>query len=547
MTARSKTGSEKKVFFALCGALAVFVLSVYLQTSSFNFTNFDDNIYVFQNEHVTQGLSWRSTIWAFTSTHASNWHPVTWLSHMLDCHLFGLDAGAHHLSSVVLHLANSILLFVVLRAMTGRQGLSWFVAALFAVHPLHVESVAWIAERKDVLSSFFGILMLLAYWKYTRRHSNLYYSLVMVAFILGLLSKPMLVSLPILLLLLDYWPLGRLGCPSGSHGVASFKTVLVEKIPLFVLALASSVVTFLVQRASGAVKPLDAFPFCVRVANAVWAYCIYILKTFWPTGLACFYPHPGTGIPTWQVVLSATALTVVTAVAIIKRRQTPYVFTGWLWYIAALLPVIGLVQVGKQAMADRYTYLPHVGLFVAVVWGCDRLVQLASVRLRLGLLQALWASAACAAIVLLSVAAHKQVGYWRNDVSLWKRAIAVTKNNAVAYYNLGTTLATQGDAESAMACFKSAVRIDPRKHEAYANLGALLGERGDYEAAVKYLAKAVKLRPRNPIYRANLGIALVRMGRGAEAIPHLRYALRIQPHDENCRQALVEAVEQLRR
>lgn len=544
---KSKFCSEKNVFLALCSTLALLVLLIYWQVSSFNFTNFDDNIYVTHNEHVTQGLTWRGIAWAFSSTRASNWHPITWMSHMLDCHLFGLDSGAHHLSSVFLHLANSLLLFVALRAMTGRQGLSWLVAALFGVHPLHVESVAWIAERKDVLSTFFGMLALITYWHYVRLPGRLRYALVTLAFIFGLLAKPMLVSLPILFLLLDYWPLGRFRVPSGSSGAVTLKRALNEKMPLFALSGASCVVTFIVQQTSGAVKTLETFPLGVRLANAVWVYGNYIIKTFWPARLACFYPHPGTTIPMWQIIISATALLFVTAAAVAKRRQAPYLFTGWLWYIITLLPVIGLVQVGKQAMADRYTYLPHIGLFIAIVWGCDQCVGSVYRRLQVQLPRTVCAFLSCLVVSLLAVVAHRQTGYWRNDVSLWERAIAVTRNNAVAHYNLGTTLATQGDAEAAIFHFKSAIRIDPRKHEAYANLGAMLGEKGEYEAAARYLTTAVRLRPKNPLYRANLGIALVRLGRSSEAIPHLRFVLRIHPHDEDCRQALAEAVEQLRR
>ncbi len=547
MVPKSRFCSDKRVFLVLCSMLSLLVLLIYWQVSSFNFTNFDDNIYVTQNEHVMQGLTWTGIAWAFISTGASNWHPVTWMSHMVDCHLFGLDSGAHHLSSVFLHLANSILLFVALRAMTGRQGLSWLVAALFAVHPLHVESVAWIAERKDVLSTFFGMLALVTYWHYARLPGRLRYALVTIAFVFGLLAKPMLVSLPILFLLLDYWPLGRLGDFNSSSSDVTLKRAFFEKLPLFALSVASCVVTFIVQQTSGAVKTLEIFPLGVRLANAVWVYGNYIIKTFWPARLACFYPHPGTTIPMWQIIISAIALFLVTAFAVVKRRQAPYLFTGWLWYVITLLPVIGLVQVGKQGMADRYTYLPHIGLFIAIVWGCDQCIESVCRRLQVQLPRAVCAFLGCLVVSVLVVVAHGQTGYWRNDISVWERAIAVTRNNAVAHYNLGTTLATQGDIEAAISHLKSAVRIDPRKHEAYANLGAMLGEKGEYEAAARYLTTAVKLRPRNPLYRANLGIALVRLGRSSEAIPHLRFALRIHPQDEDCRQALAEAVEQLRR
>lgn len=537
--------------FALLVVLVGITLFIYSQTATFNFTNFDDNVYVFQNEHVTSGLSWQGLIWAFKSTRASNWHPLTWISHMLDCQLSGLDAGAHHLTNVVLHVINSLLLFVVLWLMTGRMGLSWIVAALFAVHPLHVESVAWIAERKDVLSTLFWFLTVLAYWYFTRKPSLSRYMLTLVSYILGLLAKPMLVSLPITLLLLDYWPLGRLQNSRVQRESGQLRErrpiagLLAEKIPMFVLAAGSSIVTFMVQHATGAVKPLDAFPLGVRLANAVWAYGQYIVKTFYPVRLACFYPHPGNTLPMWEVFVTAVILALVTTCAVMWRKKAPYLFVGWMWYVITLIPVIGIVQVGKQSMADRYTYVPIIGVFVLVVWACDHLLN--AIKQQIGIpLRYVAFLVAVVIVILLALGARKQTSYWRNDVTIWERALAVTKNNAIAHYNLGTTLATQGDTEGAIEHFKKALRIDPAKHEAYANLGVMLAEQGRYEDAVRYFLKAVRLCPRNAVYRANLGLVLVRLKRYSEAIPHLKFALSKHPDDESSREALVEAVEQLR-
>ncbi|MGQ9783072.1 MAG: tetratricopeptide repeat protein [Armatimonadota bacterium] len=526
-------------------------LFVYLQTATFNFTNFDDNVYIFQNEHVTKGFSWESLIWAFKSVCAGNWHPLTLISHMLDCQISGLDAGAHHLTSVILHTINSLLLFVVLWLMTDRRGLSWIVAMLFAVHPLHVESVAWLAERKDVLSTLFWFLTVLAYWYFTREPSLSRYILTLLLYMLGLLTKPMLVSLPITLLLLDYWPLKRMqgfGVQRESgqlHRIQSIASLFVEKIPLFILAAGSSIITFVVQHATGAVKPLDAFPLGVRLANAVWAYGQYIVKTFYPVRLACFYPHPGNTLPLWQVLITAIVLALVTMCAVMWRRKAPYLFVGWMWYVITLIPVIGIVQVGKQSMADRYTYVPIIGVFVLTVWSCYHLLN--TIKQQIGVpLRYVALLVASIVVVILALGARRQTSYWRNDTTIWERALAVTKNNAVAHYNLGTTLATQGDIEGAIEHFLKALRIDPRKHEAYANLGVMLAEKGRYEDAVRYLLKAVRLRPRDAVYRANLGLALVQQGRYSEAIPHLKFALSKHPDDESCREALAEAVEQLR-
>jgi hypothetical protein len=554
MSLQQSKPAARWIVLALSCALIVLVLAIYWQTSSFDFTNYDDNIYVFQNEQVTSGLNWQNVFWAFKSTRASNWHPLTWISHMLDCEFFGLDSGSHHLTNVFLHATNSLLLFFILRVMTGRQGLSWIVAAMFAVHPLHVESVAWISERKDVLSTLFWLLTILAYWRYVKVPNALRFGLVVVVFACGLMAKPMLVSLPIVLLLMDWWPLGRIRAhtifePCGKNlKAAPLRNLVLEKTPLFVLSAASCVVTFVVQRMTGAVKPLDAFPIGVRLANAVWAYGQYVVKAFCPVRLACFYPHPGASLPTWQVAVSAIALIVVTAAVIAARNEKKYLFTGWLWYIVTLVPVIGLVQVGKQAMADRYTYVPFIGLFIVIVWGCDEALQaLTNSVPKWQLLSRLTAvTLTVVTISLLAMVAWKQTSYWRNDNAIWERALAVTDNNAVAHYNLGTTLATQGDTEAAIRHFREAIRIDPRKHEAYANLGAMLGERGSYSEAVKYFQIAVSLRPKNPVYRANLGIALVRLRRYSEAIPHLRFALSRCPNDEDCRQALAQAMEKLR-
>ncbi len=367
----------------ICLFLVLATLTVYWQVGNYEFVNFDDDKYIIENFHVQKGLTRDSVIWAFTATHVSNWHPLTWLSHMLDFQLYGLNPSGHHLTNVFFHLVNTLLLFLVLKLMTGALWRSGLVAALFAVHPLHVESVVWVAERKDVLSTLFWMLTLWAYLGYTKRPGVKRYLVILLAFALGLMAKPMLVTLPFVLLLLDYWPLKRIelgqsaiGLPAASQpstiankpGAQAFR-LLLEKTPMFVLAAVSSVVTFIVQKSGGAVGALETYPFKIRMANALLSYVIYLKKMIWPQNLAVFYPHPGQSLPMWQAAGAGLLLVVVSIAVIRAGRRYPYLPVGWLWYVGTLVPVIGLVQVGDQAMADRYTYVSLIGLFIVVAWG----------------------------------------------------------------------------------------------------------------------------------------------------------------------------------
>ena len=531
----------------ICAALIAVTAAVYVQTFDFDFTNFDDRVYVIDNEHVSSGLTLENVLWAFTARRANNWHPLTWISHMVDVELSGLDPGAHHATNVVLHVFNTLLVFVVLNRMTRRKLPSAYVAALFAVHPLHVESVAWIAERKDVLSTFLWLLTVWAYARYVERPRPARYALVVAAFLLGLLSKPMLVSLPLVLLMLDYWPLRR--SYRSLSGLELFRALVIEKAPLFALSLASCVVTFWVQQTTGAVATLDAYPLGIRLANAVWAYVEYLVKAVWPVGLACYYPHPGSSLPVWQTLTSGLFLAVVTGLVIRGAVRAPYLLVGWLWYLVTLIPVIGLVQVGKQAMADRYTYVPMIGIFILAAWGVPDLARrLSSGRREVSSwLRRAGAVAAVAIIAVLTLAAHRQAAFWRNDVSIWRRALAVTEHNALAHFNLGTTLAVQGDTEGAVRHFREAVRIDPAKFDAHCNLGTMLAQKGELDEAIEHFRAAVRLKPKDPVSRSNLGVALVKRGRYAEAIPHLRAALKAHPEDAVSREALDTAVEQTQR
>ena len=356
---------------AVCGFLLLAVALVFGQTVRHDFVNYDDNAYVYENPQVAGGLTAHGIAWAFTSFHVSNWHPLTWLSHMLDCQFYGLHAGGHHLTNVLLHAATAILLFLVLRRMTGDLWPSAFVAAVFAIHPLRAESVAWVAERKDVLSGLFFMLTLGAYAGYARRPFSLgRYLTVVLLFALGLMAKPMLVTLPFVLLLLDYWPLGRIG-PHRRTGISSFRRVVVEKIPLLALTAASCVATVIAQ--GTAVIAIDVIPLPSRIANALVSYVAYMGQLFYPAGLAVLYPHPEGGLPIWKVAASSLVLAGISAAALVWRRRFPYLFVGWFWYVGMLVPVIGLVQVGLHAMADRYTYLPQIGLCIAVTWGVAQL------------------------------------------------------------------------------------------------------------------------------------------------------------------------------
>ncbi|HPC48095.1 MAG TPA: hypothetical protein PLW83_08605, partial [Deltaproteobacteria bacterium] len=415
--------------------------------------NFDDPPYVTHNPHVLKGITAEGFRWAFTSVYGSNWHPLTWISHMLDVELFGMNAGMHHLTNTLLHALNSVLLFLVLEAATKARGKSALVALLFAVHPLHVESVAWVAERKDVLSTFFGMLATAAYIAYANRPSAWRYLVVAIAFVLGLMAKPMLVTLPLVLIILDFWPLERIlpdgkrpdaaARPEGGMPRLPLSRLILEKAPLFALSAASSAVTVYAQYTGGSVRTLDEIPLYQRTANAIVSYVMYLVKTAVPSGLAAFYPFPE-AIPAAKVIACGVFLAGVTAAAWALRKRRPYLIAGWLWYVVTLVPVIGLVQVGRQSMADRYTYLPLVGIFVIVVWGADDVLK----RFTRSTKPA--AALAAIGLAVLMTATYFQVGVWKDSTALFSHAVAVTQGNYIAHYNLGCELQKQGDTGEAI-------------------------------------------------------------------------------------------------
>jgi tetratricopeptide (TPR) repeat protein len=513
----------------ICLFLVIATLAVYLQVRNHEFLNYDDDTYVTENRHVQAGITLTGLGWAFTTTHAANWHPLTWLSHMVDCHLYGMNPGPHHLTNLFLHIANSLLLFIVFWRMTGDSWRSGFVAALFALHPLHVESVAWVAERKDVLSTFFWMLTLWSYVRYVERPGIQRYGLVLLFFILGLLAKPMLVTLPFVLLLLDYWPLGRIqsgqpGHGNRSHQKSSALHLVWEKTPFFVLITISSVVTFFVQQSGKAVGSLEALPLHVRIANALVSYFSYIEKMIWPHHLAAFYPYPKI-FPWWQVAGAGFLLVLITVLAIRGRRKRPDFFVGWLWYTGTLVPVIGLVQVGLQALADRYTYVSLIGIFLIIAWRVPELAARWRYR-ETGL-----ATTATLVLLILGGVTWLQVRYWTNSTTLFQHALHVTSGNYVAHDNLGIELFRRGKIDEAMSHFTDALRIEPDFEKAHNNLGAVLLRKGKIDEAVHHFSEAIRIKPDFEKAYNNLGAALARQGKTAEAIRHYSEALRIDANN----------------
>ncbi|HEY3852809.1 MAG TPA: tetratricopeptide repeat protein [Verrucomicrobiae bacterium] len=503
---------QKRRVGLVCLALAVAALVVFGGALTCDFVNYDDPTYITSNAEVQRGLSAEGVVWAFETSDASNWHPLTWLSHMTDVQIFGMKPAGHHFTSLLLHAANAVLLFLILNAMTGAFWRSAVVAALFALHPLRVESVVWISERKDVLSSFFWMLAVWSYVQFQKSRSKFWYAAALASFALVLMAKPMLVTLPFVLLLLDYWPLRR---PIGWE-------LLLEKIPFLLLSIISSVVTFLVQRSGGAVSPLSGLGVLPRIANALISYARYLGKFFCPVQLSVLYPHPGYW-PFWQVAGASLLLIAITAFVIFRGRAQPYLIVGWLWFLGMLLPAIGLVQVGIQSMADRYSYLPMVGITIMVVWGVsDALASLPNSRPVLGTLGGV-------AIALCVVLTPLQVLYWHDSDTLFEHAVAVTKNNYLAYNNLGFFLSNRGETEKSMRYYESALKINPNYDEARNNLGFAYAALGRFQEATNEYIKALSLNPNLTEAHNNLGNALGSLGLNDAAMHEYEVALQENP------------------
>jgi len=563
-TLSSETTQHKNLNPVLiCLALAVLTVITFWQLKDCGFINFDDDIYVYENAYVQSGLNWNSIKRTFSSELAEktgHWHPVTWLSLMLDYQIFGLNPRGYHLINLLFHVINTVLLFLIFHRMTKTLWQSAFVATLFAIHPMHVESVAWIAERKDVLSTFFWMLTMGAYVFYVEKRELKRYFLVLLFFILGLMAKPMLVTLPFVLLLLDYWPLQRFQEIKPAHNIQTevFKSVssdkqkekskkkhamkgsleakkpadpeykraliyplLQEKIPLFVLVILSSIVTYIAQQKGGAVQSIDAFPLGVRIGNAFVSYITYIAKMIWPSNLAVFYPHPGSW-PLWQVLGSILLLVAVTLAVFRMAKRFPYLATGWLWYTGTLVPVIGIVQVGGQVMADRFTYIPLIGLFIMAAWGVPDLLKKWSYRK-----EVLLASSA-ASILCLSVITWTQVGYWQNRIALFDHTLKVTGYNWLVYNNRGVAYNGLGNYRQAIEDYGRAIEIKPDYAEAHYNRGNAYNGLGNYRQAIQDYNKAIEINPGYAGAYNNRGVAYNGLGNYRQAIENYGRAIEIK-------------------
>jgi Flp pilus assembly protein TadD len=534
-----KTGAD----FAsagLCLLLAAVTLAVYWPVTRCDFINCDDPDYIASNVHVQTGLTLPNIVWAFSTGETANWHPLTWLSLMLDTTLSGKGPSGPHLTNLLLHAANTVLLFLLLRRMTAAIWRSAFVAALFALHPLHVESVAWISERKDVLSTFFGLLVLLFYAGYARRvtdhtcrvtrtgsstsrvscHVSYFYGLALLFFALGLMSKPMLVTLPFVMLLLDWWPLQRV--TGGRWQAADIRGLFREKIPFFLLSAASCVVTCIAQQKGGSMVSLMRISLAGRIENAFVSYARYLGKTVWPSPLVVLYPHPihwNTGLVVFSLLLVAG----FSGAAVWFGRKHPYVPVGWFWFVGTLIPVIGLVQVGIQSMADRYTYLPLIGVFLAVVWGFDE----ARVKWRLS--ESLVLCLAGMTLLAGAWATRSQLGYWRDSETLFRYALAVTENNSLADNSYGICLSEKGQQAEAVDYFQKSLQINPDNADVLCNMGNALAQSGQWDAAADYFRRSLKINPKQARVLSNLGLVLLNQKQYAEAAACFEKALQGKP------------------
>jgi protein O-mannosyl-transferase len=503
----------------ICLLLLAAIAAVYGQVRHFEFVNYDDPGYV-ANSHVHQGITQDNLVWAFTSTEDANWFPLTRISHLLDFQLFGTKSGMQHLTNVILHACSVLLLFLLFKRMTGALWPSAFVAFVFALHPLHIESVAWVAERKDVLSTLFLFLALWAYLNYVERPAIGRYLLVVLLFCAGIMCKPMVVTLPFLALLLDAWPLRRFS-----------RKALLEKLPLFAISIAAAIATYLVQQQGGAVAPSSEIPFALRAENALVSYAAYIVQFIWPANLAVFYPYAA-GTALWRPIGAAIVLAGVTALAVRNFRPRPYLAIGWLWYLGTLVPVIGLIQVGLQSRADRYTYVPLIGISIMLAWGCADLCARWPVgNPAFAILGVLVCSA-------WSYATWVNLANWRDSVSLFQHAVRETSENYVAYNNLGAALRERGQTVEAMADFEEALRIRPRYPEAQNNLGdALLGQ-GKTDEAAPHIQNALRLDPAFPEAHVNWATVLNKRGQYAEGAAEYRVALQLRPDNAQAHSGL---------
>jgi Flp pilus assembly protein TadD len=537
--------------------LAVVTFGIYAQLIGHRFITFDDPTYIQENPMVNRGVTLEGLAWAFTTFYAGNWHPFTWIAHMIDSQLFGMFAGGHLLVNALIHAANTLLIFWFLLRTTHARWSSALVAALFALHPLHVESVAWASERKDTLSTFFGLLSLIAYTRYAEAPSIRRYASVAIMLALGLLAKPMLVTWPLVMLLLDYWPLGRfsvatalgrragaergltrIGAPRQSEAATS---LIIEKIPLFALVAASAVVTSLAQSHGGGVRTFTEFSVEVRLSNALVSYAKYLLLAFWPNDLAVYYPYTGTDIPAWQIIGAALLLIAITAFCFSQRKIQPYLIVGWLWFLGTLVPVIGLVQVGGQTMADRYFYIPSIGLFIAIVFGLADIAEKRRV--------APWLCAAIANVVLLVLAAltNAQIHLWTDSITLFKHALTVARPNVIVEDNLGLAMHKNGQLDEGAAHFEKALQMRPDDYTALLSMGVTRFYQGRVPQAIEYAQAAIRSRADSPKAHNLLGMALAKQNRNETALDEVRRASELAPKDAQIRNNLGLALARLGR
>lgn len=518
--------SERRQTVYVASLLALITVLLYWPTVGFEFIVVDDHQYVFQNSMVMKGLSWAGIKWAFTTMDAANWHPITWLSHMLDCSLYGLFAGGHHLTSVFLHATTTVLLFLVLKRLTGAFWPGAFVAALFAWHPTHVESVAWVCERKDILSALFMVLTIAAYGRYAAAPTARKYLLTLLLFALGLMSKPMLVTLPCVLLLLDYWPLNRLApLPEQSQPSPCrprWPKLILEKIPFFLLSLLSSVLTVVAQHAGGAVQTLEQIPLSLRALNALAAYGAYLGKAIWPIHLSVFYPLPET-LPVGLLLCSIAVIALGSYVVFRRRRTAPWLIVGWLWFLGTLVPVIGLVQVGSQAMADRYTYIPYLGLFIMLAWSADSLLK------RLPSLKPVLVGAASVLLLACVVRSEIQLSYWHDSIRLFTHALSITKSSVFCEKNLSYALSEAGRGNEAIPHYEALLRLTPKDLRVRYDLGMALISAGQPAEAESQFSEALKYQPDSDKLHNSLGIALSQQGKLDPAAAEFEKAIQLNP------------------
>lgn len=522
--------------------LAVMTFGIYAQVIRHEFITLDDGWYIKENAMVNRGVTLAGLAWAFTTFHEGNWHPLTWIAHMIDSQLFGMNAGGHLLVNALIHVANTLLVFWFLSRTTHARWPSALVAALFALHPLHVESVAWAAERKDTLSTFFGLLSLISYTRYAEGHSRKWYAWTALTLALGLLAKPMLVTWPFVMLLLDYWPLRRLSeSTSRKNFLVSIAPLVREKLPLFAMAAASCVITFFAQSHGAAVRTFTDIPIVLRLSNALVSYAKYLMLTFWPHDLAVYYPFTPTGIPAWQIIGAAFLLIGITAFCLFQRKSRPYLSVGWLWFLVTLVPVIGIVQVGGQTMADRYFYIPSIGFFIALVFGLAGIAQ--TRRLAASLI----ASIASGVLLVLAILTNAQIHLWRDSFTLFEHALAVTPPNLPIENSLGIAMDNSGRYDGAAAHFEKALQVQRDHYEVLVNMGVTRYHQDQLPEAIEYYQAAIRSQPDAPEAHAQLCLALWKQNRNEAAYDEVHRASQLAPKDANIRNYLGIALGRLGR